>query len=240
MRQRYPHHISYTAATVKERIRRTPRWVLVFQGLLCIFVLIMSALSLNSGDPLVTHAAPGTITLISTIGPDETAMPVAQSPTVTYIPTKTPEISPPDGIPQVAGQLIYVSETQQWMWVFRDNSLVFTSPVTTGRPELKTPPGRYHVQGKLSNVMFYSPWPQSSPFYYTPEHVFYALYFREGGYYIHDASWREKFGPGSDVPHYDSDGTLETGSHGCVNVPPDFAAQLYKWTEVGATVIIAP
>jgi len=46
---------------------------------------------------------------------------------------------------------------------------------------------------------------------------------------LHDASWRSKFG-----------GTIYqwNGSHGCVNLPTEKAAQLYDLTRVGDTVIV--
>jgi lipoprotein-anchoring transpeptidase ErfK/SrfK len=40
------------------------------------------------------------------------------------------------------------------------------------------------------------------------------------------------------VPHTDPDGTWETGSHGCVNLPVTSASALYGWIGIGATVII--
>jgi lipoprotein-anchoring transpeptidase ErfK/SrfK len=111
--------------------------------------------------------------------------------------------------------------------------------VTTVMPGLVTPPGTYAVQLKAYDTWFTSPWPYGSPYYYAPLVVRYALLFRAGGFYIHDAPWRQTFGPGSNVPHLAPDGTPETGSHGCVNVPEDTGAWLFAWASVGTTVIIA-
>ncbi|HET9979569.1 MAG TPA: L,D-transpeptidase, partial [Ktedonobacterales bacterium] len=58
------------------------------------------------------------------------------------------------------------------------------------------------------------------------------------GYYIHDAPWRHAFGPGTEKPHTNPDGSWETGSHGCVNMPTPAAAALYNWVHVGARVVI--
>lgn len=110
--------------------------------------------------------------------------------------------------------------------------------VTTGQPALPTPTGVYSILNKLHDVVFYSPWPEGSPYYYPPEDVNYALYFLAGGYYIHDAPWREMFGPGSNFPHTNPDGTQETGSHGCVNVTTSAGEWLYNWANIGATVDI--
>ena len=48
-------------------------------------------------------------------------------------------------------------------------------------------------------------------------------------YGLHDATWRSKFG--DDIYKHD-------GSHGCVNLPKDFAGQLYKEVSVGTPVIL--
>jgi lipoprotein-anchoring transpeptidase ErfK/SrfK len=144
----------------------------------------------------------------------------------------------PPSVPTQRGQVIVVSLREQWLWAFQDGQVVFATPVATGRERLRTPTGVYQVLGKSANVMFHSPWPPSSPYYYSPEHIDYALLFRAGGFYIHDAPWREVFGPGSESLHFTPTGGLETGSHGCVNVTTRAADWLYHWALVGATVEI--
>jgi lipoprotein-anchoring transpeptidase ErfK/SrfK len=146
--------------------------------------------------------------------------------------------APNGGAPSYSGQVILVSVTQQWLWAYQDSKLVFATPVTTGRPWLWTPLGLYHITSKVADTVFYSLWPPGSPFYYSPEHVDFALFFRQKGFYIHDAPWRQAFGPGTEVPHTDPNGAHETGSHGCVNVTYDAAKWLYNWTVLGATVDI--
>ncbi len=145
---------------------------------------------------------------------------------------------PPPSVPTQGGQVILVSLSQQWLWAFQDGRLVFATPVATGREHLRTPAGLYQVMSKSANVVFHSPWPVGSPYYYTPEHINYALLFRAGGFYIHDAPWREVFGPGSESLHFTPSGGVETGSHGCVNVPTLAGNWLYHWARVGATIQI--
>ncbi len=55
------------------------------------------------------------------------------------------------------------------------------------------------------------------------------IYFGNGYYGIHDASWRKKFG-----------GKIyqTNGSHGCVNVPTSSAEKLFSMVEVGTPVYI--
>jgi lipoprotein-anchoring transpeptidase ErfK/SrfK len=145
---------------------------------------------------------------------------------------------PLGGAPNLAGKVVLVSIAQQWEWGYQDGKLMLGTPVTTGMPQLPTPTGVFNVYWKVEDTTFISPWPQGSPFYYSPEHVNYALLFRDGGFYLHDAPWRHCFGPGTNVPHTCGDGAQETGSHGCVNMPTPAGAWLYAWAPYGTTVII--
>lgn len=207
-----------------------------------------SALAANSFSSMFAAHTPGVAVasqqVITLVRPD----PAHTAPTVP-VPTIPPTgclctgsqvtLPAPDvGVPNIGGQVILVSISQQWLWAYQDRRLVIATPVTTGMPQLPTPRGTFHIMGKESDVMFYSPWPYGSPFYYSPEHINYAMLFRSGGFYLHDAPWRHAFGPGTNVPHTDPDGTYETGSHGCVNMPTPAAAALYGWVYNGATVII--
>ncbi|WIG59169.1 MAG: hypothetical protein OJF49_001916 [Ktedonobacterales bacterium] len=219
--------------------------------------LLVGSIVLSScgGAPTRTALAPtATVAATTTYLPPivvtntPTPLPPTPKPTPTRIPmaTSTPKPLPPPppgpapigGVPQIGGQLILVSLAQQWLWAYQNRHLVYDMPVTTGRPELPTPDGTYHVQFKETNVTFYSPWPPGSPFYYPPEHINYAMYFAYDGYYLHDAPWKSDFGPGTNYPHTAPDGSQETGSHGCVEMPTHAAAWLYSWTYDGATVRI--
>lgn len=105
-------------------------------------------------------------------------------------------------------------------------------------PGFRTNAGTFHIFLKESNVWFYSYYPPGSPGYYTPEFIPYAMEYDTGGFYLHAAPWRHQFGPGTENPHCDADGTWETGSHGCVNMPTSVAGELYSWIDIGTTVKI--
>lgn len=137
--------------------------------------------------------------------------------------------------PSARGYLIVISTSREVLHAYQNGRLVYTTLVTTGEPELYTPTGTWHVYAKVTNVVFHSPWPKGSPYYYAPLHVNYVLEY-DGLIYIHDATWRSVFGPGTDYPHRDPRFGNETGSHGCVEVPLKAAAWLYRWAPVGTTV----
>jgi lipoprotein-anchoring transpeptidase ErfK/SrfK len=198
-----------------------------------------AALPSATAYPTVAYLPPTVSSLPThTASPSPTA--TRPVPSVPTLPTATPPPgpAPAGGVPQVYGQLILVSLSQQWLWAYQDRHLVYDTPITSGMPALPTPDGSFYVRFHQRDVTFTSPWPPSSPYYYTPEHINYALYFLDDGYYIHDAPWRETFGPGTNYPHTEPDGTKATGSHGCVNVPTRAGAWLYQWTQDGAAVVI--
>jgi lipoprotein-anchoring transpeptidase ErfK/SrfK len=158
--------------------------------------------------------------------------------TATTTPSLSSSSAPPAPNITTSGKVILVSLSKQWLWAYTNKVAIFNTPVTTGQPGLETPTGTYPVLSKVRNKVFISPWPQGDPNYYSPEQTNYALYFLDGGFYIHDAPWRKVFGPGSNVPHTAPDGTKETGSHGCVNVPTSAGAWLYDFAPVNTTIII--
>jgi hypothetical protein len=130
------------------------------------------------------------------------------------------------------GKVIDVDVTTQSAIFFDDGCIEGSTLVTTGRPGLRTPTGTFHIYAKYSPITLISPWPKSSPYYYTPENAAYAMEFLRGGFFIHDAPWEPSsgFGPGS------QNGV--DASHGCVHIPTPTMAWLYAWSPIGTTVIV--
>lgn len=133
---------------------------------------------------------------------------------------------------------ILVSLEYQVVYAYEQDSLVRWSYVTTGRPELQSPRGVYRVTGHLHPTTFYSKWPKGSPYYYPPVHINYAIRFLGSDFFLHDYSERHYYGPGTNVWHQNPDGTWETGSHGCVEVPLDAVHWLYNWAPDGTPVVL--
>ncbi len=184
----------------------------------------------NTNDANAAHESKASPT------PQPSPTPGAPQPCICEVHTLSRAVPPTP--PPAPSQLVVVSLSQQWLWAYEGGQQVFDTPVTTGQPNLATPTGTFNIQQKLWDVMFYSPWPQGSPYYYSPEHVDFAMLFLSGGYFIHDAPWRHCFGPGTNVPHTCPDGTQETGSHGCVNMPYSAGQWLINWVRMGTTVRI--
>lgn len=136
------------------------------------------------------------------------------------------------------GTAIIVSMVEQIMRVYVNGVLVRTIPVTTGMVERPSLPGFWTVQDRKSPDEFKSDDPPSSPFWYPPTHINYAILYHWGGYFLHDAWWRTVFGPGTQFPHKDYELGSHDGSHGCINMPLDEAGWLYTHTDFTAQIAI--
>ncbi len=121
----------------------------------------------------------------------------------------------------------------QHMWYVVNGSVALETDVVTGEPipEKVTPEGVYSiVEKKLDKVLVGAKDPVTGePEYETP--VSYWMRITWQGVGFHDATWQRNFG-----------GALNQirgiGSHGCVNMPLDKAAELYNMIEMGTPVII--
>lgn len=150
-------------------------------------------------------------------------------------------VAPPPGPipgPVGSGKSIGISLSRQHLWAYDGATVAIDADVTTGAPDKPTPTGMYTIQMKIPNFKFISPWPPSSPLWYPDSPTHYALQFRYDGYYIHDAPWRPYYGPGTNFPHMDPDGTVRQGSHGCVNTQLNTIEYLANWTPLGIPVQI--
>lgn len=222
----------------------SPRFTRLVRMLaLTLAILVTAACGTSTGASQPTAVSSPTIPT-SSCTPTPTATPTPTeipTPIATPSPTPRPPSPQPSGIPPApiaSGQVVLVSLSGQWLYAYQDGHYVFDSPVETGMPDLATPAGHFSILTKQRDVTFISPWPEGSPYWYAPTKVSYAMLFRSGGYYLHDAWWHVRFGPGANVPHQLPDGRWETGSHGCVGMPVPAAARLYSWVRLGTPVII--
>jgi lipoprotein-anchoring transpeptidase ErfK/SrfK len=216
-------------------------------ALLLLLVLgsVACAGSPSASQPPTATVPAATPTPSCTPSPAPTPTPTA-APTATATPVKTPtpKPAPPPWSPPVPkaplpnGKVVLVDLSDQWLFTYRDGSFQFANAVETGMPDLPTPTGHFSILSKQRDVTFVSPWPKGSPYWYAPTHVNYAMLFRDGGYYLHDASWHVWFGPGANTPHQLPDGRWETGSHGCVGMRVPDAQRLYGWVQLGTPVIV--
>jgi len=142
---------------------------------------------------------------------------------------------------RLKGQIIVVSMVEQALRLYQDGKLVRAFYVTTGRFERPSLPGYWTVQDCKSPTVFKSTEPPGSPYWYPDTPIQYGILYHWGGYFIHDAWWRNDFGPGTQFPHNDSAGTDSfngNGSHGCINMQKDEAGWLYAHTGWNTQILV--
>lgn len=116
---------------------------------------------------------------------------------------------------------IEVSIANQIIYLCNNGAVVDSSPCVTGNFGTRdTPCGTFCITSKAENAYM------SGDDYECVVDYWMAFC---GGIGIHDAVWREDFG---------GDIYVGNGSHGCVNVPHDFAEMLYSICDVGTVVTV--
>ena len=138
------------------------------------------------------------------------------------------------------GPVLIVSLSEEAMRAYNNGKLVKAFLVTTGQPDLPTPPGTWWIEGKKHPTTFKSDEPKGSPNWYPDTKINYAMQYHSNGYFIHDAWWRTQFGPGSNYPYQDPDGDpfAGQGSHGCVNMSTSDSAWVYGFVSLFTPLII--
>ncbi len=138
-------------------------------------------------------------------------------------------------------QVLLVSLVEQVMRVYQNGKLMRSFTVTTGRQELPSIPGVWSVLERKSPIIFQSGEPRNSPYWFPDTPIHYAMLYHLGGYFVHDAPWREAFGPGTQFPHQDPIGTSAynfDGSHGCINLSESDAGWVYTHTNWNTAIVI--
>ena len=123
---------------------------------------------------------------------------------------------------------VEVDLTGQHVYVVKDGAVVWDAPCVTGNVAkgYTTPPGIFSVAYKERNRVLRGKKLADGTYEYESP-VSYWMPFN-GGIGLHDANWRGKFG-----------GTIyqNSGSHGCINLPPAKVAALYEMVYKGMPVI---
>jgi lipoprotein-anchoring transpeptidase ErfK/SrfK len=120
---------------------------------------------------------------------------------------------------RIGGSLIVTASTAtHYMHVYRDGRLLYTWPISTGRPGDDTPDGTYLTIDKGNPVLMTGPG-------YSLE-VPWSVRFTWTGDYLHDAYWS-----------VGEQGFINV-SHGCVNMAPADAQTYYEMETPGDPVMI--
>ena len=122
---------------------------------------------------------------------------------------------------RTAGNRIEISIDQQYLWYYKNGSLVISSPIVTGtRGVNDTPRGNFTILNKAQNIYLIGPDYKS--------YVNYWMAIVGGAIGLHDASWRNGY--------FGGDIYLTNGSHGCINLPYNVAQIIYQNASIGTPV----
>ncbi len=121
----------------------------------------------------------------------------------------------------LTGKFVVVDISAQTLTLYDENTIILETDVVTGKVgSHDTPTGKYEIRKKDTDTYLVGPGYRS--------HVDYWMPFN-GGIGLHDASWRNKFG---------GDIYVNNGSHGCVNIPPKYADDVFENVKKGTKVLV--
>ena len=133
------------------------------------------------------------------------------------------------GIDDLGDTYIEVDLTEQYMWYYQNGNIIFQSEIVSGLPgdpDRKTPPGIFTLDSKSSPSVLRGEMTANGTYSYE-QPVTYWMPFN-GGIGFHDADWQ---------PYFGGDRYLTGGSHGCINLPPENAGQLYSLIQYDVPII---
>ncbi|MEX2514969.1 MAG: L,D-transpeptidase family protein [Candidatus Paceibacterota bacterium] len=119
---------------------------------------------------------------------------------------------------------IVINLSEQKLYAYEGDDIYMEEEVSTGVIGALTPRGTFTVFYRTPSRYMQGPIPGITDDDYDLPGVPWNLYFTEQGAVIHGAYWHDKFG--------------RNWSHGCVNLPPEKAMQLYAWTPEGTEVVV--
>lgn len=119
---------------------------------------------------------------------------------------------------------IVVDLSQEILYAYDGDKLFMQESISTGLDSTPTSIGTFKVFKKTPSRYMQGPIPNVSSQVYDLPGVPWNLYFTADGSIIHGAYWHDHFG--------------QPWSHGCVNLPPQKAKELYMWAPIGISVTV--
>lgn len=133
------------------------------------------------------------------------------------------------GINDIGSTYIEVDLSGQHMYYYQNGVIVFESDIVSGDmryEDRKTPSGIYTLYYKKSPDVLRGRQLENGKYEYEAN-VNYWMPFN-GGIGFHDANWQ---------PYFGGDRFLEGGSHGCINMPPEKAGELYNLIQYNVPIV---
>ncbi|MEK7063351.1 MAG: L,D-transpeptidase family protein [Patescibacteria group bacterium] len=120
---------------------------------------------------------------------------------------------------------ILIDRSKEMLYAYDGDALFMEQAISVGLEGTPTPRGTFAVYAMTPSRYMQGPIPglANQDIYDLPG-VPWNLYFTTEGAVIHGAYWHDRFG--------------QPWSHGCVNLPPEKAKELYMWAELGVRVTV--
>lgn len=126
-----------------------------------------------------------------------------------------------DSVDDIGDTYVEADLTDQHLYLYKDGEVVLETDFVSGKISNGngTPAGIFGITYKTTDAVL------RGQNYETPVKYWMPFY---GNYGMHDASWRGVFG---------GDIYINNGSHGCINLPPSMAEQIYQYVYTGFPVV---
>jgi lipoprotein-anchoring transpeptidase ErfK/SrfK len=121
---------------------------------------------------------------------------------------------------------IVIKSAEGMLYAYDGEKLFMKESVSVGLKDSPTPKGVFKVFIKTPSRYMQGPIQDITDQKYDLPGVPWNLYFTKQGAVIHGAYWHDHFG--------------QPWSHGCVNLLPERAKELYLWADVGTAVFVMP
>ena len=128
------------------------------------------------------------------------------------------------GLNAASTKRIVIDVSQEKLTAYDGTTVVMQQDISAGLEDTPTPLGTFWVYRKTPDSYMQGPIEGLSDQYYDLPGVPWDLYFTKDGGAIHGAYWHNHFG--------------QEWSHGCVNLPPEAAKELYAWADLGTPVVV--
>ncbi len=125
---------------------------------------------------------------------------------------------------------VEIDLSRQHLWLYYGGSLMVETDIVSGNMAdgHETPAGVFHILDKQTDATLKGDIQMDGSFGYQSA-VKYWMPITASGVGLHDASWRWEFG--GSIYQYN-------GSHGCINLPPEVAGQIFNLVDGSLPVIV--
>lgn len=132
-----------------------------------------------------------------------------------------------NGVNDILGTYVEVDLSNQKLWYYEGGQCMLSSPFVSGciKDGFGTSTGAFYLVYKAANVTLKGT--NADKTKYATKVKYWMPFYGDLG--LHDASWRSSFG-GSIY--------INGGSHGCVNMPPDKAGQLFNMIPYECPILV--